>query len=683
MDFEEIKQRLAGPKYAKFQRRHFSFFALLFGGLYYVYRKMYLEGIIFYFITSLLSSLTFYTGEALFGYATLLFLIIFAVMFGSLYRNYLNKQANLIISTNNTSDTVFKKRGGTNLVAVIIVTILISSLQSVINTKVFEPTFGNTFYKLIKDNPSLFGVNQEELNELNNENNPNSKEEIEEEFKDPESDELANQEPLYKDDWIGSFTNGIYTMRILRKNEDTYRVYLIETMGSSTINAYYDMSVVTNKRLEVLVDYTELISVVLTDNGVKIENSSTISSGLFKKAKGKEFEKLDFSKQNWTGVYTNGDYKIYISELDTGHINVVIDDTIYLIPTDYVEDNLLAIYDHYRDSNKSLHVTYDFSISRENPYEIEFTSHASLGSHIFNKMTGTYTLEGVEKPDDLENDDTIDNTDTNNSTNTIDDNLVNPGTNIDLSTNPSYLAETLKTTLEDNLDTLEYTINNDDTIDKTIETFESEQISDNFSGTYLAADGSGTIEIYREALDSFVVSLSSKHLDVTYNSMTSPFRLIDETTLQTFELEPGTENRIYTTITINNGILEIETDIQDDAILWKRHSDTIFIKQIAEEHHWSGVYQSSSYPNETITLAENFDGTITGTFDTPTGIYTTQFLPDPNGHPYRLFYIDDAGTTGIGLQRYAYGIGVTATCPQDDLINLKIMDMKYFNQIAE
>ena len=472
-------------------------------------------------------------------------------------------------------------------------------------------------------------------------------------------------------------------MRILRKNEDTYRVYLIETMGSSTINAYYDMSIVTRKRLEVLTDDSELISVVLTDNGVKIENSSTINYGLFKKAKGKEFEKLEFEKQNWNGIYTNGNYKIYISELDKGHVNVAIDDTIYLIPPEYVEDNLLAIYQKSHDKVKGIDIINEFNILRENPYEIEFTSSGTLASHIFNKMSGTYTLKGIEKPDDLENDNNIDNTDTDNNSNKIDDNLINPGTNIDLSTNPSYLAETLKTTLEDKLDTLEYTINNDDTIDKTIETFESEQISDNFSGTYLADDGSGTIEIYREALDSFVVSLSSKYQDVTYNSMTSPFRLIDETTLQTFELEPGTENRLYTTITINNDILEIETDIQDDAILWKRHSDTIFIKQIAEEHHWSGVYQSSSYPTETITLAENFDGTITGTFDTPTGIYTTQFLPDPNGHPYRLFYIDDAGTTGIGLQRYAYGIGVTATCPQDDSINLKIMDMKYFNQIAE
>lgn len=151
MEFESIKQSLVGKKYEKFAKKNFSFLAFLFGGLYYVHRKMYLEGIIFYLINIQLSNLTFYSGDSKFMLAGLLFSLVYGLLFGGLYRNHINKKANYLVAKQTTSDKDCKKHGRTNFLAVILVMIIVSVFQSnVINKFLYEPLFGNPVLNIIK-----------------------------------------------------------------------------------------------------------------------------------------------------------------------------------------------------------------------------------------------------------------------------------------------------------------------------------------------------------------------------------------------------------------------------------------------------------------------------------------------------------------------------------------------------
>ena len=152
-----------GNKYTKFMDKKFSGPAFFFGGLYYIYRKMYKIGFIFYAITTflniLLSNLT--SNYFLILITHLIVSVVYAAEFGPLYRKFANNQIAKIKKEHaNESDKVLdicQSKGGTNFGFVVL-----AIIAGGICTNLFEPNSNNS--TIITNNNSSIVINQNYTN---------------------------------------------------------------------------------------------------------------------------------------------------------------------------------------------------------------------------------------------------------------------------------------------------------------------------------------------------------------------------------------------------------------------------------------------------------------------------------------------------------------------------------------
>lgn len=397
MEFESIKQSLVGKKYEKFAKKNFSFLAFLFGGLYYVHRKMYLEGIIFYLINIQLSNLTFYSGDSKFMLAGLLFSLVYGLLFGGLYRNHINKKANYLVAKQTTSDKDCKKHGRTNFLAVILVMIIVSVFQSnIINKHLYEPLFGNPILNVIKQVVnSVDGVDpnvvkllnqintvddlknlESLLNEMNLEDTSSTDEDLLlEDLENTEESDNANttdtntvtndsdltenttsnetsntttdnqtddEDILHTDTWTGTYSLDENTsITIYRTGFDKYDVSLtfLEASDSLSVDSSsISMEYVDNKTLKYTDFFSEeeYIKISLTTNGVEITEANSSEKSSWSQYLNKEFIKDEFEDSNWNGIYEYDDYTIILSELgkDYLYFTAQVDYSTFMVTVD-------------------------------------------------------------------------------------------------------------------------------------------------------------------------------------------------------------------------------------------------------------------------------------------------------------------------------------------------------------
>lgn len=404
MEFESIKRSLVGKKYEKFAKKNFSFLAFLFGGLYYVHRKMYLEGIIFYLINIQLSNLTFYSGDSKFMLASLLFSLVYGLLFGGLYRNHINKKANYLVAKQTTSDKDCKKHGRTNFLAVILVMIIVSVFQSnVINKHLYEPLFGNPILNMIKQVVnSVDGVDPNVvklLNQINTVDDLKNIENLIEQFgldasasiesdlQDFTDDEIGNEitdntidkdtntvdedlenttntidedsnttsaeendeTNILSEDALSSTSsdnnvssektwNGIFKLdeladlKIYRTSEKEFNVTL-KVYNSDNQNDFESSKLTMNYVDEETIQLREtqdsknnIITLKLTDSGLKIEKVSAPSYTLWEQLLDKEFTRNAFEKTGWDGVYKTDNYIIALSEIEENYLILALTD---------------------------------------------------------------------------------------------------------------------------------------------------------------------------------------------------------------------------------------------------------------------------------------------------------------------------------------------------------------------
>lgn len=397
MEFESIKQSLVGKKYEKFAKKNFSFLAFLFGGLYYVHRKMYLEGIIFYLINIQLSNLTFYSGDSKFMLAGLLFSLVYGLLFGGLYRNHINKKANYLVAKQTTSDKDCKKHGRTNFLAVILVMIIVSVFQSnIINKYLYEPLFGNPILNVIKQvvnsvdgvDPNVVKLlnqintvddlkNLESLiNEMNLEDTSLTDEDLLlEDLENTKESDNANttdtntvtndsdltenttsnetsntttdnqtddEDILHTDTWTGTYSLDENTsITIYRTGFDKYDVSLtfLEASDSLSVDSSsISMEYVDNKTLKYTDFFSEeeYITISLTTNGVEITEANSSEKSSWSQYLNKEFIKDEFEDSNWNGIYEYDDYTIILSELgkDYLYFTAQVDYSTFMVTVD-------------------------------------------------------------------------------------------------------------------------------------------------------------------------------------------------------------------------------------------------------------------------------------------------------------------------------------------------------------
>lgn len=114
---DELLNAYAGKNAAKVYNRGWNWCAFLFGPVYYLYRKLWVEGIILWAAIVLLNVITNLIGNAL---LTLLIefiiLVVPAILFSKIYTKKANKTIDLILPTNPSRDQALlecQRRGGT------------------------------------------------------------------------------------------------------------------------------------------------------------------------------------------------------------------------------------------------------------------------------------------------------------------------------------------------------------------------------------------------------------------------------------------------------------------------------------------------------------------------------------------------------------------------------------------
>ena len=132
IDEIKIAKEFVGPSYQKITMAPFSFAGFIFGSLYFLYRKMYLIGIIIFIIDLVLQNLL----KAPISYiAVLIFHLVIALIVNQLYLKIVSKRIQKIIKQNPKKNEyeisqIAKKRGGTSLLLAIIISMGLSFVAS-------------------------------------------------------------------------------------------------------------------------------------------------------------------------------------------------------------------------------------------------------------------------------------------------------------------------------------------------------------------------------------------------------------------------------------------------------------------------------------------------------------------------------------------------------------------------
>jgi len=129
MNQQDLLIDFIGVKFNKIINQKFSFPAFFFGGLYYIYRKMYLLGFMFYLLTTLIVSLVPNTYIVILIH--FLLSIIFAIIFRPTYIKFCINKTNKIFKQNpNDEDIIFIKciSKGKPAILPVIVAIILSAV---------------------------------------------------------------------------------------------------------------------------------------------------------------------------------------------------------------------------------------------------------------------------------------------------------------------------------------------------------------------------------------------------------------------------------------------------------------------------------------------------------------------------------------------------------------------------
>ena len=313
MNTEELKRVFIGQKYDKLINKNFSLPALLLGGTYYIYRKMYLLGCLYCLLTSMLISIWATTTNIIIFISYLLFICSFSLGFGNSYRKHVNKKVQNIVSTSDSEATAIakaKKQGNTNILLAIVLTIVISILSSFIINKI--PFFNST--------PE------------NNDLTQNENIVVEE----PQEDLKEDEQPIAKiilDDWIGTYkhsSGGI--AEIYRNSENTVGAKLTLIEGDVAI---HNMNL--NEEGQLYYDSDDDIVLEKTEAGFNVIEATEITTPIWGKCIG-EFTKTNFEDLDWSGTYTNQSKNLILSQISDTTLYITIDNTPSVFTNDFDEE---------------------------------------------------------------------------------------------------------------------------------------------------------------------------------------------------------------------------------------------------------------------------------------------------------------------------------------------------------
>ena len=181
---EEFKKTWMGTLYDKANKRKFSIPSFFFGGIYYLYRKLYLFGFIFMLVSCIIpiigmamisSNITNPSGIILTSILTTILPIIVNIIYGfvfyQLYKNNinqkLNKYKNEVQSPTQLIDLA-KQKGGTSILFVILGILLSSIITTIASTTILASSL-KTLTNGLFNNNSIQNTLNNNINEISNE----------------------------------------------------------------------------------------------------------------------------------------------------------------------------------------------------------------------------------------------------------------------------------------------------------------------------------------------------------------------------------------------------------------------------------------------------------------------------------------------------------------------------------
>ena len=180
---EDFKRTWMGSLYDKANRRKFSIPSFFFGGVYYLYRKLYLFGFIFLIIsciipilgtnmilTNLTNPSTMILSSIFITILPIIINIIYGFAFYPLYKNNINQKLNKFKNEVQSPAQLIdlaKQKGGTSVLFVILGIILSGIISTIVLTTVLFSSVKNIVNNLFKDN-SMQNTLNNNINETEN-----------------------------------------------------------------------------------------------------------------------------------------------------------------------------------------------------------------------------------------------------------------------------------------------------------------------------------------------------------------------------------------------------------------------------------------------------------------------------------------------------------------------------------
>ncbi len=203
--------------------------------------------------------------------------------------------------------------------------------------------------------------------------------------------------------WIGTYENGETIIKMYRSSLNNIYVEIIdntlrnEYFAGNSENDQFDQKIIleaiSKEKLytkDEWFDTTDIIEIEKISNGIKIKASSTDENSLLNSCSG-EYKLKEFEKLGWSGVYTNNENTIIISEVYEDNLCIVADSktnnstmTIESIE-DYSKDEINYESDFFSDERK-IKIT-----KTSKGIKVEASSEDK--EDMANYISGTYTKE--------------------------------------------------------------------------------------------------------------------------------------------------------------------------------------------------------------------------------------------------------------------------------------------------
>ena len=182
---EEFRKVWMGSLYEKANKRKFSIPSFFFGGLYYLYRKVYLFGFIFLLISCVIpiismlmifSNLSNPSSIMLGSILTVILPIIINILYGfafyPLYKNTINKNLDKFkneVQNPNQLIELANKKGGTSILFVVLGILLNLIISTIATTTILTASLKSIFNSLFNNNQINNSLNYNVINEPENE----------------------------------------------------------------------------------------------------------------------------------------------------------------------------------------------------------------------------------------------------------------------------------------------------------------------------------------------------------------------------------------------------------------------------------------------------------------------------------------------------------------------------------